>query len=304
MAVAILNYKEPGRHLSPIASLPLSNSLRFVGERLLPGDGRCLSDLTEDDHILMFVSSRALLANLRGIRCPVSLSLIEPPSIQGRYYKLLRLIGGRYHRIFTYSDQLLRSLPNARRCEHGCRTVCLPAVLPPKNRLVSLLASEKRTTPGHRMRHEIAAWSLRHEVGLELCGSGYGPRCLPNAALERYKFSVIIENSAYPGYFTEKLIDCLSCHTVPIYWGDPKIAATFDSQGMICCQDSRQLQQAIASCSDQLYDQMYERLQENVRRAERFATMPVIRAAEQLLQGQAALVANRWDKTIPEKVAS
>jgi hypothetical protein len=38
-------------------------------------------------------------------------------------------------------------------------------------------------------------------------------------ALEPYKFSVIIENNIDQGfYFSEKLIDCISIFSVPIYW--------------------------------------------------------------------------------------
>lgn len=35
-----------------------------------------------------------------------------------------------------------------------------------------------------------------------------------------YKFMVCFENSIFPGYVTEKLLDAYLCGTIPIYWGD------------------------------------------------------------------------------------
>lgn len=42
--------------------------------------------------------------------------------------------------------------------------------------------------------------------------------------LEKYKFSVCYENvKDEPGYVTEKILDCLICGTVPVYWGASNI---------------------------------------------------------------------------------
>ena len=52
-------------------------------------------------------------------------------------------------------------------------------------------------------------------------------------ALAQYAFSIAIENSQQDTYFTEKLIDCFSTGTVPIYWGTRKISEYFDMRGVI-----------------------------------------------------------------------
>ncbi len=44
----------------------------------------------------------------------------------------------------------------------------------------------------------------------------------------RYKFNIAFENSSYPGYVTEKIIDALAADTVPIYYGDPLIGNTIN----------------------------------------------------------------------------
>lgn len=41
--------------------------------------------------------------------------------------------------------------------------------------------------------------------------------------ISEYKFSVCFENVAYPGYFTEKIIDCFVAGVIPIYLGAPDI---------------------------------------------------------------------------------
>ena len=52
-----------------------------------------------------------------------------------------------------------------------------------------------------------------------------------------YKFVVAFENSASPGYTTEKIMAALVGGAVPIYWGDPNVAADFDSRCFIHARD-------------------------------------------------------------------
>lgn len=55
------------------------------------------------------------------------------------------------------------------------------------------------------------------------------------AFLKKYKFSIAFENSSYPGYLTEKLLQAYSSGTVPIYWGDKKADETFNPDSFINC---------------------------------------------------------------------
>jgi hypothetical protein len=43
------------------------------------------------------------------------------------------------------------------------------------------------------------------------------------ATMANYKFALCFENLEFPGYVTEKVIDCLVAGVVPIYWGAPDI---------------------------------------------------------------------------------
>lgn len=50
---------------------------------------------------------------------------------------------------------------------------------------------------------------------------------------KKYKFSLAFENSAYPGYTTEKIIRAFSGDTIPIYWGDPSVTENFNSKAFV-----------------------------------------------------------------------
>lgn len=57
------------------------------------------------------------------------------------------------------------------------------------------------------------------------------------AACRAYKFALAFENSAYPGYLTEKILSALCARTVPIYWGDPQAVRVFDPACFIHARD-------------------------------------------------------------------
>lgn len=97
-----------------------------------------------------------------------------------------------------------------------------------KRHNISMLLSNKRMTRGHRLRHEIRAkYGSRLDAVL-----GLDRRATPFEALADYRYSIIVENEKSRGWFTEKLIDCLSVGTVPIYWGDPDISGVFNPRGL------------------------------------------------------------------------
>lgn len=62
-----------------------------------------------------------------------------------------------------------------------------------------------------------------------------GPVADKLAFEQGHKFSFSFENSSYPGYCTEKLMQSFAAQTVPIYWGDPAVAETFNEDAFINC---------------------------------------------------------------------
>lgn len=59
---------------------------------------------------------------------------------------------------------------------------------------------------------------------------------------QNYKFSIAFENTESEGYTTEKIIDAYKARTIPIYWGNPKIAKEFNPESFINCYDYQDLE--------------------------------------------------------------
>jgi hypothetical protein len=60
----------------------------------------------------------------------------------------------------------------------------------------------------------------------------------------RYKFTLSVENDIWPGYVTEKLVDPMFAHSIPIYVGDPQAKLSFDPASYIdftCFPDMKQM---------------------------------------------------------------
>ena len=105
-----------------------------------------------------------------------------------------------------------------------------------KSKLVSMIASNKGYTEGHRRRLQVVkafvdkfgqedlyGWGLTHELPLKEKSTG----------LKDYMFSFACENANYPTYFTEKLTDCFACGTIPVYYGTAGVAQYFNPDGII-----------------------------------------------------------------------
>ena len=87
-----------------------------------------------------------------------------------------------------------------------------------------------------------------------------------------YKFNICFENSNSDGYITEKLMDALVCHTVPIYWGSQGNIEPFPREAMIYANDYADFEALLArvrevDSDDEVYLRM---LAANPLRDERF----------------------------------
>jgi hypothetical protein len=57
------------------------------------------------------------------------------------------------------------------------------------------------------------------------------------AWIRNYRFNIAFENRHRPGWTTEKLVDPLHVHTIPIHWGDPRVKEDFNPDSFICAED-------------------------------------------------------------------
>lgn len=79
--------------------------------------------------------------------------------------------------------------------------------------------------------------------------------------IKDYKFVFAFENSSYPGYATEKIIDAFFVNSIPIYWGSETIEEDFNKDSFINANKFNTIQDLIdyikvVDCDDQLYAEM------------------------------------------------
>jgi hypothetical protein len=118
-------------------------------------------------------------------------------------------------------------------------------VLQAKNKLCSIIASGKTEQVGHILRHSTVDWIRKNTLAVDVLGRGYQPFEEKEDGLLLYNYSVIIENCQESDYFSEKLLDCILCNTIPIYWGCPNISDYFDVTGFLICNTEHELRTSI-----------------------------------------------------------
>jgi len=95
-------------------------------------------------------------------------------------------------------------------------------------RLFELLSRYKKVDSGGRVRN-----NLGYRVADKL------------TFLQDYKFTVAFENSAFPGYVSEKLVEPMVVNSLPIYWGSPRVDDDFDPASFVCA-NNRNLDDVVA----------------------------------------------------------
>jgi hypothetical protein len=252
----------PLRKRRDVAAQPLSELIPLnEAARGSCGSGGRVGDLGDDDHLIVRSSSRIFFP-YRGVRAALSVVFLEPPAVQPRHYAFAPLFQRKFRALFTYDQRMLARCRNA--VFFNDHVAFVTPAAPAKTDHMSLISSEKRDLEGHRLRLRVAE---RHRDRLALYGRAFRPVVSKNEALDRYRFSVAIENSRSPGYFTEKILDCFLTRTVPIYWGDPTIGEAFDARGIVWCRTEGEIDAAVRGLSPEDYDAFAEAIEENFRRA-------------------------------------
>lgn len=145
-----------------------------------------------------------------------------------------------------------------------------PSFEPKTNFKLSFIRSSKKELPGHKLRYEIES-IIKDKYPFEL----FFPETRIENKLPLFNdsmFHLTIENSRYPNYITEKVIDCFMSYTIPIYWGCPNIGEHFDMNGIITFEDKEQLKSILNDLTPQMYTDRLEAVKKNYEIAkEKFA---------------------------------
>jgi hypothetical protein len=132
-----------------------------------------------------------------------------------------------------------------------------------KNLKCSFITSFKSSTSGHVKRLMLYR-DLEHNP--LFAGHIYGRNCKPLKdkldGLRDYRFSIAMENTVYPKYYTEKILDCFATGTVPIYYGDRSIGEDFDLNGIIFLDDLKSFDEL----TEEMYINMMPAIQNNFKK--------------------------------------
>jgi len=105
--------------------------------------------------------------------------------------------------------------------------------VPPKNRNLSWITSNKKMFKGHRERMCFLDAIKKSGLEIDLFGRGINEINDKWDGLSDYKYALAIENSQSVDYWTEKLSDCYLSYTMPIYCGAPNISNYFPKESLI-----------------------------------------------------------------------
>lgn len=217
--------------------------------------GRTLGDLEAHDHLIVFPRRSMHWRPGFGTRARVSIMVMEPGAIHSGHLKALRRSHKRFYKVLAHNAEFVSAIPNCIFLPFGSTWVTDWRTLDTqKTRMISLIASNKRSQVGHRLRHRIVKWAAGASVDMDVMGRGYMPFATKSDGLAPYRYSVVIENVREPNYFSEKLLDAVLCRTVPIYWGCPNIEDFLDTSGMIVCQNEEEVQTAILATTAEDYE--------------------------------------------------
>jgi hypothetical protein len=152
--------------------------------------------------------------------------LMESQALHPENYYRLPYYEQKFDAILTTRPELLARDPQRYRLgiRGGVWTPRAQWGMHPKSRSISMILSDKRTTEGHQLRHQIAATV----PGIDL----YGPEYTPighdkRLALQDYRYTVVVENERSENYFSEQALDAIAFGCIPLYWGGPQHRGVF-----------------------------------------------------------------------------
>ncbi|APG47746.1 glycosyltransferase family 10 domain-containing protein [Phaeobacter porticola] len=216
--------------------------------------GGRIADLGVQDHLIVWAKTGMHVQWRWPCRARISIMVMEPKIMSAVHHRLLPWTWRRFHRVFSYDENLLIRIGNGAFLPFGTTWVQDWAALRPQKQAdLSLIASAKRDHPGHKLRHEIAAHLQANRPEVDILGRGYRPFQAKADGLAPYRYSVVIENVRERNYFSEKLIDAILCETVPIYWGCPNIGDFLAPGAMMTCGSEDEIHAAIAQISAEDY---------------------------------------------------
>lgn len=196
--------------------------------------------------------------------------LLEPRAVHPNEYIKVLQYENKFDYILTYDTELLKRGNKYLKYVVGqSRVNQEDADIYKKSKMLSMIASNKTITTGHRFRHEIAN-KLSNKRNIEMWGSAYKGFNNKLEPLKDYYFSISVMNSKIDNFFTEVLVDNFMVGTIPIFWGCPNIGEYFDIDGIICFNTIEELDNILSSLSIELYMNKIKHIKNNLELAKKY----------------------------------
>ena len=203
--------------------------------------------------------------NIFQCRTPKHLSygiLWESKAIIPQIYANVHTVAENFNKIYTFDQDLINYNPEIFKyapCaglwiggSHGGGDV----EIKPKNKLVSILTSDKIMCPLHQYRYSLAQLFMRDDR-VDVFGAVKNDKWIPvHKTLDDYMFSIVVENTRTKNYFTEKLLNCFAVGTIPIYIGCTNIDSFFDTRGIIEADEHSNITRIVNRLSEELYKEL------------------------------------------------
>ena len=234
-------------------------------DRLKPTKIKWVNGLMEYDGITVFTDNYIGHEVIDRVKCKTKVAwLLEPRAIDSRTYGIITDIEDKFDYILTYDTELLnRSDKYVKYVVAQSRVSDEDSKIHPKSKMVSMIASHKTISEGHRYRHEIHN-KLQVKHNIEMWGSGYRRFDTKNDPLKDYYFSISVMNSKVDNFFTEVLVDNFRLGTVPIFWGCPNISEYFDERGFITFDTIEELDEILSNLTIKDYTDRLEYIEKNL----------------------------------------
>ena len=215
------------------AGEPVAFELHLNAQRRLPSDRPCYAYLYEDPLVRPLNANRAHLAHYRRL-WTWDQSLIDQQHVLALAYPndlAVRPVPGwdgrDLHCVMLASNKALR-YPDARNLHDQRVTVirAFEARCPDRFALFGRGWQIPAVQPGAwgRIRKRLQEWRVRSPwpPAQPPFPSWRGPAHRKSDVLDRARFSICYENThGNPGYLTEKIFDCMTSGSVPVYLGVP-----------------------------------------------------------------------------------
>lgn len=202
--------------------------------------------------------------------------LIEPEAVHPKgYADMAKGLWKKFDYVMSHNRPLVDSVPNWIFFPSGGSWVWRRDwSMYGKDLNVSIVASTKNWTEGHMLR-QLVIKELGDKFDL-VCGYGRNTVEPKLDIFKRYRFTVVIENSKVPHYWTDKLIDVFAAGTVPIWWGDKSIEKHFNIDGILAWEtidDLSKILDEVRSSGESLYSRMLPAVGDNFSRAKEFCVV-------------------------------